>query len=117
MVVDTRQTWKNFQYTEDYNPTCNLKWVGREVHDALGTFATKIDLGIRCTGLVNEVLNYWLSKMNDDKFLQEQWKNFSDATAPNCNANRRERRLSGTGRKLKGGEDGCHNFECPICQR
>lgn len=103
LLVGAKQEWLSFQYIQEYNPNCDLEWVGRTVATVNAAFATKVDPGLQCTSLVNEVFNFYLSEMVDNGFLDQQWAEFNEKLATpnhNCNANtnaqgseRRRRRM------------------------
>lgn len=90
ILIGARQSWLLFQSIEEYNPNCDLEWVGRTIKPVVSAFTTKVDPGVQCTGLINEVFNYYLSEMKDSRFFDEQWDAFNGARATpdfNCNAN------------------------------
>ena len=77
ILIGAKQAWTGFQSIESYNPNCDLEWVGRQVQPVVSAFATKVDPGVHCTGLINEVFNYYLSEMKDNKFFDDQWDLFN----------------------------------------
>ena len=122
IVIGVKQTWFGYQQQTDFNPNCDLRWVGRDVAPFSSSFTTKVDPGVRCTGLVNEVFNYYLSELKDEDFINQQWQAYDETEATNdcggADTKGRRRRLvtsktttssastTMTERVLKGGSSG-----------
>ena len=56
------------------NPDCNLQWVGRVIEFRQGGFLCKVDSGIRCASLINDVLNLHLTEMKEEGFIEQAWE-------------------------------------------
>ena len=88
ILIGAQQSWLGFQTIESYNPNCDLEWVGRQVQPVVSAFATKVDPGVHCTGLINEVFNYYISEMKDNNFFDTEWGNYNEGkSTPNFNCN------------------------------
>ena len=57
----------------NYNPTCDLEWVGRTIEEVSSSFAVKADPALKCTNLIRDVMNYHLNEMASDLKLEEFW--------------------------------------------
>lgn len=81
LIVGTLQEFEEFKTLKRYNPTCDLEFVGRKIKDVDASFVTKVDPGVKCSGLVNEVFNYYLSAMKDGPFFADQWDAYNQLRA------------------------------------
>ena len=80
--------WLGFKDIEKFNPDCYLEWIGRTVQQVDAAFTTKVDPGVQCTGLVNEVFNYYLSEMKDEELFEKLWEEFNELSADKeCTSN------------------------------
>jgi Ligand-gated ion channel len=75
----TYEIYKNLRET---NADCNLRSDERIVKVLPGTLATAVDTGsYYCTSLISHVLEYHLTAMTDDGFLERTWKSHLDRIA------------------------------------
>jgi len=86
LLVGTQNKFDELKLQDEYNPYCYLKWEGREVMSINEAFATAIDPG-KCTSIVNEVFNYYLTSMKDDVTLAWKEHVFRKATRESCDKN------------------------------
>ncbi len=78
LMVETLQEYHTNEVQYEYNPTCSLEWVGRHVQHLQDGFATKLDPGVMCTDLVNEVFTYYVNEMQESGLLAELWKEHTE---------------------------------------
>ncbi|CAB9528993.1 receptor subunit 1 [Seminavis robusta] len=74
LAVTTIDTWLTKQLDEEYNPDCNLEWVGDIIKPNMAGFAVKADVGDKCTSLVRHVVNLHLTALIEEGFLTEAWR-------------------------------------------
>lgn len=74
-ATDTVAGWESHKGNIDFNPTCDISWVGgdRKVIDSAAGFAAKAASGGLCTSLVRDVLDYHMESMIADGFLARAW--------------------------------------------
>lgn len=105
IMVETLQEFHTNEVQVEYNPTCTLKWVGRHVQHLQDGFATKLDPGVMCTDLVNEVFTYYINEMRESGYLEELWKEHTEfyASPGHCERHFPKRRRLGEnpGRSLQ----------------
>ena len=87
IMLAYKQEFEMSLYQKEDNPTCTLDWEGRQVKSSKDGFVTKLDPGVKCTDLVNEVFNYFMKEMDDNGFLEEKWREHTEyyATPGHCN--------------------------------
>jgi len=97
IMVETLQEFHTNEVQDQYNPTCTLKWEGRHVQHLQDGFATKLDPGVMCTDLVNEVFTYYINEMKESGYLEELWKEHTSyyATPGHCGRHFPKRRRLG----------------------
>jgi hypothetical protein len=87
LVAGYKANWEQYRNMEEYNPECDLEWVGRTVQTIKSGFAIKADAGHLCTSLVRDVLNLHLTEIINNNVLQELWdKHYSKTQNKDCNA-------------------------------
>ena len=74
ILVGYKQGFFAKQRTIEYNPGCKLEWQGRTVEALEDGFATRLDPGVLCTDLVNEVLSYYIKEMDSTGVLEDIWR-------------------------------------------
>ena len=71
------------------NSDCTLNWHGRVENIVPSGIATTIDTGILCTSLISYVLDFHLTEMRADGFVDQLWKDhLARVSTQNCDANR-----------------------------
>eukprot|EP00546_Thalassionema_frauenfeldii_P016928 CAMPEP_0178901098 /NCGR_PEP_ID=MMETSP0786-20121207/3828_1 /TAXON_ID=186022 /ORGANISM="Thalassionema frauenfeldii, Strain CCMP 1798" /LENGTH=303 /DNA_ID=CAMNT_0020572151 /DNA_START=520 /DNA_END=1431 /DNA_ORIENTATION=- len=73
VAVTNRDGWRTYEKDVNFNPDCNLEWVGRTYLDRASGFATRSDPGSLCTSLVSEVFNLHLKSMKESGFIDQAW--------------------------------------------
>jgi len=73
LLIGTQQEWVIFEKS-DKNPDCNLASVGDPIVARSAGFATKVDPGYKCTGLIHDIFNFYLSEMKDVGLYDEVWE-------------------------------------------
>jgi membrane protein implicated in regulation of membrane protease activity len=58
----------------EVNSDCTLKWQGRVEQIVPSGIATTVDTGILCSSLINYVLDYHLTEMRADGFIDQMWE-------------------------------------------
>jgi Ligand-gated ion channel len=77
--VNTYEIYKSLRET---NADCSLRSSERTVQEIPGALATAVDTGSRyCTSLISHVMDYHLTAMIDDGFLERTWKLHLDRIA------------------------------------
>jgi Ligand-gated ion channel len=74
LVAGYLDNWLTFQGNKQYNPTCQLQWIGRTVETIKSGFAVKADAGYKCTSLIRDVINLHLTELMDDGILANAWE-------------------------------------------
>ena len=108
VLIAYKQEFESSLKWEDRNPTCTLEWEGRLVKPLKDGFATKLDPGVMCTDLVNEMFSYYMKEMVDNGALDKLWEQHNQhyATEGHCEAEA-EGGIAEKGRRvLKGGGNG-----------
>ncbi|CAB9523457.1 receptor ionotropic, NMDA 1 [Seminavis robusta] len=97
LAVTTKETWLSAQVNKEYNPACDLEWVGDVVRTIKSGFAVQADTGHKCGSLVRHVLDLHLTSLIEEGFLTELWKIHRELEQNhNCNydgASQSDRRL------------------------
>ena len=67
-AAETKASWLERKTVREYNPTCNLEWVGgdRIVKEVTAGFATKADSGFHCSSLIRDVINLHMESIIAD---------------------------------------------------
>lgn len=76
VAIGAESTWLGFEKDRDYNPQCDLEWVGKTVEQVSSAFAVRADPADKCTNLIRDVLNYHLSEMAVEGVLSEFWEEY-----------------------------------------
>ncbi|CAB9519121.1 receptor ionotropic, NMDA 1 [Seminavis robusta] len=63
--------WHEAQVIEEYNPHCDLEWVGGEIRSIKSGFAVIADAGDKCSSLVRHVVNLFLVEIVEEGILAE----------------------------------------------
>jgi hypothetical protein len=109
ILLAYKQSFEIYKLQYDTNPHCTLAWEGRVVKKLNDGFSSKLDPAVKCTDLVNEVFNYYLTEMVDNGFLDQQWSQHTQkvatpghCVAPDNNMENSESTNSANRRSLKG---------------
>lgn len=92
-AAETKASWLERQSVREYNPKCNLEWVGgdRIVREVTAGFATKADSGFYCTSLIRDVINLHMERIIADGFLDLAWeREYKRSQTIDCNSYRPE---------------------------
>jgi hypothetical protein len=81
ILLAYKQSFEIYKLQYDTNPHCTLAWEGRVVKKLNDGFSSKLDPAVKCTDLVNEVFNYYLTEMVDNGFLDQQWSQHTQKVA------------------------------------
>ena len=75
LAVESKQSWLGYKNIKEYNPNCDLEWVGkgRIIESSLAGFVTSSDAGIKCTSIVRDVLNLLMEDMIQEQALDDAW--------------------------------------------
>lgn len=73
VLIHYKQEFESEIHREENNPSCTLQWEGRAVKTFQDGFATKLDPGIKCTDIVNEVFDYYNKVLGDERIFDEIW--------------------------------------------
>ena len=79
LTVGAAASWEGYKMDSNYNPTCDLEWVGRTIEEVSSSFAVKADPALKCTNLIRDVLNYHLNEMASDLTLEGYWDAYYEA--------------------------------------
>jgi hypothetical protein len=94
LAVVTKALWYQQKQNEDFNPECDLKWVGREVgSNGTASFAVKFDPGFKCSSLIQAIIDLYMDEMTIDGFLPAAWDSYSDQIQGKCSLNKNRRKL------------------------
>jgi hypothetical protein len=74
LVAGYLDNWLTFEGNKQYNPMCNLQWIGRTVETIKSGFAVKADAGHMCTSLIRDVINLHLTELIDEGLLVNAWE-------------------------------------------
>lgn len=81
------QNWLGFESQKAYNPYCDLEWAGRKIKVIESGFANNADVGLKCTGLVGNVLDIYFNELLESGFIEDMWERHYDLTRDiNCDA-------------------------------
>jgi hypothetical protein len=88
ILLAYKQSFETYKLRDDTNPDCTLAWEGRVVKNLKDGFSSKLDPAVKCTDLVNEVFNYYITEIVDIGFLDQQWSQHTQkvATPGHCAA-------------------------------
>ena len=76
LLVGTKQEYDEFKLLQDYNPNCELFEVSTQIKEVDASFVTRLDPGVKCSGLVNEVFTYYLSEMKAHGEFDKKWNKY-----------------------------------------
>jgi hypothetical protein len=65
----------------EVNGDCTLKWQGRVEQIVPSGIATLVDTGVLCTSLISYVLDYHLTEMRADGFIDQMWEDHLERVA------------------------------------
>lgn len=74
LAISYKDNWLSFRGNQQYNPDCDLEWVGRDVDVIKSGFAIKADAGYRCTSLIRDVFNLHLVELIGKGVLRDAWE-------------------------------------------
>jgi hypothetical protein len=74
LVAGYKDNWFGYRGNSQYNPDCDLEWVGRTVEVIKSGFAVKADAGYLCTSLIRDVVNLHLTEVISDGVLADAWE-------------------------------------------
>ena len=88
ILLAYKQSFETYKLRDDTNPDCTLAWEGRVVKTLNDGYSSKLDPAVKCTDLVNEVFNYYITEIIDNGFLDQQWRQHTQkvATPGHCAA-------------------------------
>ena len=81
LVAAYKDNWLGYQSNSEYNPDCDLEWVGREQEIIKSGFAVKADAGHLCTSFVRDVINLHLTELISGGILAEVWEKHRSQTS------------------------------------
>ena len=81
LVAGYKDNWLGYQSNSQYNPDCDLEWVGREQEIIKSGFAVKADAGHLCTSFIRDVINLHLTELISGGILAEIWKKHRSKTS------------------------------------
>ena len=84
VALDFRSSFKSFRNKIEYNPTCNLEWVGRKVTMTPSSFSIKAS-GELCSSLFRDALDLHLLEMTLDGTLPMIIEGKQNVTTNQCN--------------------------------
>jgi hypothetical protein len=88
LVLSYKANWEGFTNMVEYNPECDLEWVGRTVQSLVSGFALKADSGEPlCTSFIRDVLDVHLQEIIESGRLDELWqKHYAITQNQDCTA-------------------------------
>jgi hypothetical protein len=81
ILLAYKQSFETYKLQDDTNPHCTLAWEGRVVKTLNDGFSSKLDPAVKCTDLLNEVFNYYLTEIVDNGFLDQIWSQHTQQVA------------------------------------
>ena len=93
-------SFKSYIKRKEYNPNCNIEWVGRQVQ-ANGASFTIGDSPYLCSSLLRDVLDIFLLDMVKDKSLEKIMESQQELSTVNC-----AKKQSGESEQLSGKDIG-----------
>ena len=100
ITLTAYEAFNDFKKSAEYNPNCNLLWVGRPVHTSMTSFAIK-DSKDHHNSLFRNVIDIHLKEMKIDGTLEKIWEDYRNLKVDTCsgmdqslNANEKLRSLS-----------------------
>ena len=75
-----KDTWLSHRGDREYNPECDLEWVGRTVEIIKSGIAVKADSGNLCSGVIRDVLNLYMMEMILEGVLEDLWERHRSQT-------------------------------------
>lgn len=82
VLLTSVEDWKSKQRQRTFNKDCGMIWVGRRVEPVIASFALRASADL-CTGLLNDVLDYYLIKMKADGVMDKIWFNYRNTNLNN----------------------------------
>ena len=76
-------SYQSFKNKIEYNPNCNIQWIGREITSTKASFGIKASEEY-CTSFLREVLNLHLLEMYSDGTMKSIIKTEQDKKTNNC---------------------------------
>ena len=106
ILIGYKQEFESELRRIESNPDCMLEYQGRTIETLMDAFTTKLDPGIKCTGLVNNVFSYYIKEMKANGFLDELWEEHANyyGVEEHCQSDSLEQ--DRRHRRLKGGKSG-----------
>lgn len=87
IALNTVSSWQEYRMDRSVNGDCRLTWIGRNLRQGEGGFATKSDSGTLCTSLIRDVFNLHMVEMKNDGFVERAWEEHLRKQATvNCDA-------------------------------
>merc|ERR1712084_148630 len=83
--VDDKDSFELLRNNIEYNPNCNLQWVGKKITSAGGSFAIKASEKV-CSSLLRDVLNLHLLEMSMDGALDRIKEAERNVKTNNCSS-------------------------------
>ncbi|CAB9527918.1 receptor ionotropic, NMDA 1 [Seminavis robusta] len=74
LVIAYKDNWLSFRGNKDYNPDCDLEWVGRSIETIKSGMAIKSDAGHKCTSLIRDVINLHMVELIKNGVLADAWE-------------------------------------------
>ncbi|CAB9520482.1 receptor ionotropic, NMDA 1 [Seminavis robusta] len=78
LAVIGKDTWLTKQLDEDYNPNCDLEWIGDTVKVVDAGFAVVADVGFKCSSLVRHVVNLHLTSLIEEGVMAAIWNKYRE---------------------------------------
>lgn len=76
VAVDTSASFQQYQVTTEFNKDCNLTRSDQVEYFLNAGFATAVDSGVRCTSLINNVLDLHFLAMKSDGTMERIWQEY-----------------------------------------
>jgi len=74
-AADTTQGWLENENKREFNPNCELEWVGDRKIATIGAgFSSKVDVGVKCTSLLRDAIDYYMEQLISEGFMEEKWE-------------------------------------------
>merc|ERR1712151_401022 len=83
ITLTAYESFNGFKKSAEYNPNCNLYWVGRAVYHSMASFAIK-DRKKYCRSIFRDVIDIHLKEMKNDGALQKIWEDQRKLTMDKC---------------------------------
>ncbi len=75
-VVDAVQSFLVKRNTKQFDPDCDLEWLGdgRIIQPFSGGFVVNLDAGDKCSSLIRDVLSFHMGKLINEGSLEKYWE-------------------------------------------